>query len=72
MVVLKGEEASLPEALGELRVLPLAERDIALGRTRHGYSGRWSSLAAMLLVAFTSSRWRPPSSAPPSCCWPCG
>ena len=52
VVVLKGEEASLPEALGELRVLPLAERDIALGGTRHGYVPALVLLVAMLLVAF--------------------
>ena len=73
VVVLKGEEASLPEALGELRVLPLAERDIALGGTRHGY------VPALVAPGRDAARrlprrrgGAPPSSAPPSCCSPCG
>jgi di/tricarboxylate transporter len=52
VVVLKGEESSLPETLGELRVLPLAEREIALGGSRHGYIPSLVLLVAMLLVAF--------------------
>jgi di/tricarboxylate transporter len=34
VVILKGEEEALPPILGELRVLPLSGRDIALGRRR--------------------------------------
>lgn len=37
VVVLKGGSEALPDALGTLRVLPLAERTIALGRSRRGY-----------------------------------
>jgi di/tricarboxylate transporter len=37
VVVLKGAGEALPDALGALRVLPLAERTIALGRSRRGY-----------------------------------
>jgi di/tricarboxylate transporter len=51
VIVLQGNLASMPEALGELHVLPLAERDLGIGR-------RFSLLpvlvlaAAMALVAF--------------------
>jgi di/tricarboxylate transporter len=34
VVILKGEQERLPETLGELRVLPLSGRDIALGNRR--------------------------------------
>ncbi|MGG5812019.1 SLC13 family permease [Falsiroseomonas sp. CW058] len=34
VVILKGESERLPETLGELRVLPLSGRDIALGKRR--------------------------------------
>ena len=46
VVVLKGATAGLPEALGTLRVLPLAQRAIALGQSHRGWLP-----AAILLVA---------------------
>ena len=48
MVVLKGATAALPEILGALRVLPLAERVIALGQSQRGWLP-----AAVLVVAMT-------------------
>ena len=41
----------MPEALGELALLPLAERDIGLGRGRRRYVPILVLAAAMLLVA---------------------
>jgi di/tricarboxylate transporter len=52
VVVLKGEEATLPESLGELRILPLAEREIALGRSRRSFIPAVILLGAMLLIGF--------------------
>lgn len=46
VVVLKGATAGLPEALGTLKVLPLAQRAIALGQSNRGWLP-----AAILLVA---------------------
>lgn len=46
VVVLKGAAAGLPEALGTLKVLPLAQRAIALGQSNRGWLP-----AAILLVA---------------------
>ena len=46
VVVLKGATAGLPEALGALKVLPLAQRAIALGQSQRGWLP-----AAILLVA---------------------
>jgi di/tricarboxylate transporter len=51
VVVLKGNLNAMPETLGELHCLPLAERDLRIGR-----EGSWVPLAvlaaAMTLVAF--------------------
>lgn len=44
VIVLQGDLKSLPEALGELRCLPLAERDLQLGRWR-------SRLAPLIVLA---------------------
>jgi di/tricarboxylate transporter len=51
VVVLQGNLAQMPEALGELRCLPLAERDIRLGQDRRRYVPILVLAAAMLLVA---------------------
>ena len=51
VVVLKGRREALPEALGALRVLPLAERAIALGRSRRGYIPVIVLVVAMATVA---------------------
>ncbi|HJS84271.1 MAG TPA: SLC13 family permease, partial [Acetobacteraceae bacterium] len=51
VVVLKGRAAALPEALGELRVLPLAERSIALGRSQRSWVPVGVLAIAMALVA---------------------
>jgi di/tricarboxylate transporter len=51
VVVLKGRAAALPEALGELRVLPLAERSIALGRSHRSWVPIGVLAVAMGLVA---------------------
>ena len=36
VVIIKGDSDTLPETLGEIRILPLSERRIALGRSRRG------------------------------------
>ena len=50
VVILKGEQERLPEALGELRVLPLSGRDIALGKRRRSVVPAIVLAAAMALV----------------------
>ena len=52
MIVLQGDLTRMPEALGELRCLPLADRDIRLGRGRRRYVPIAVLAAAMALVAF--------------------
>jgi di/tricarboxylate transporter len=52
VVVLQGELSAMPEALGALRLLPLAERDLAIGRGRRSLLPIAVLAAAMLLVAF--------------------
>lgn len=51
VVLLRGDLKSMPEALGQLRVLPLAERGLALGRGRRGLIPVIILAVAMLLVA---------------------
>lgn len=51
VVVLQGNLSQMPEALGELRCLPLAERDIRLGQDRRRYLPILVLAAAMVLVA---------------------
>ncbi|HRO59355.1 MAG TPA: SLC13 family permease [Burkholderiaceae bacterium] len=51
LIVLQGREDALPETLGELRCLPLAGRDIRLGRGRQGFVPVLVLAAAMLLLA---------------------
>ena len=51
VVVLQGNIAQMPEALGELRCLPLADRDIRLGQDRRRYVPIAVLAAAMVLVA---------------------
>jgi di/tricarboxylate transporter len=51
VVVFQGDLTRMPEALGELRCLPLAERDIRLGRGRRRYVPVLVLGAAMALVA---------------------
>jgi di/tricarboxylate transporter len=51
VVVLQGNLTQMPEALGELRCLPLAERDIRLGQDRRRYVPVIVLAAAMVLVA---------------------
>ena len=52
VVVLKGEQARLPEILGGLHILPLAQRSITLGRSQRSILPALVLLVAMLLVAF--------------------
>ncbi|MBV1798264.1 SLC13 family permease [Siccirubricoccus sp. G192] len=52
VLILKGPEAALPEALGGLRVLPLTERSIPLGRSRRSWVPIGVLGIAMGLVAF--------------------
>jgi di/tricarboxylate transporter len=52
VIVLQGDLARMPETLGELRCLPLAERGLPLGRVRRGLLPAGILAAAMLLVAF--------------------
>ena len=50
VMVLRSTAPTLPETMGELRVLPLAERTISLGRNDRGYVPALVLAAAMLLV----------------------
>jgi di/tricarboxylate transporter len=52
VIVLQGNLSTMPEALGALRLLPLAERDLAIGRGRRSLLPLLVLTAAMLLVAF--------------------
>jgi di/tricarboxylate transporter len=52
VVVLRGASDALPERLGELRILPLAERSLALGRNQRGWLPVLVLAAAMACVAF--------------------
>jgi di/tricarboxylate transporter len=51
VIVLQGNLATMPESLGALRLLPLAERDLAIGRGRRSLVPLIVLTAAMLLVA---------------------
>jgi di/tricarboxylate transporter len=51
VVILKGLGERLPDALGALRILPLTERGIALGRSRRSWLPLLVLGLAMLLVA---------------------
>ena len=51
VVVLKGATDSLPETLGNLRILPLAQRAIALGQSKRGWLPAGILVVAMGLVA---------------------
>jgi di/tricarboxylate transporter len=52
VVVIQGGELTLPGALKDLGLLPLAERDVRLGGIRHAVAPAAILAAAMLLVAF--------------------
>lgn len=52
VVVLRGNLNDMPEVLGELGMLPLAERSVPLGSTRRSIMPVVVLAAAMLLVAF--------------------
>jgi di/tricarboxylate transporter len=52
VIVLQGNLSTMPEALGELRLLPLAQRDLPIGRGRRSLLPLIVLAAAMLLVAF--------------------
>ena len=52
VVVLRSSSPTLPETLGELHVLPLAERSITLGLSHRSYVPLGVLAAAMALVAF--------------------
>lgn len=51
VVLLRGLAATMPDKLGELRILPLAERAMALGRGKRSWIPLAVLAAAMLLVA---------------------
>ncbi|WP_294641621.1 SLC13 family permease [uncultured Aureimonas sp.] len=51
VLVLKGTSESVPAALAELRILPLAERSIVLGRSRRSFIPLAILMAAMILTA---------------------
>lgn len=51
VIVLRGAAGPLPDTLGELRVLPLAERSITLGRSHRSLVPAGVLAAAMALVA---------------------
>ena len=52
VLILKGSEARLPEALASLRILPLTERDVVLGRSRRSWVPLIVLGVSMLLLAF--------------------
>jgi di/tricarboxylate transporter len=52
VIVLHGNLATMPEALGALRLLPLAERELTMGRGRRSLLPLFVLAAAMLMVAF--------------------
>ena len=52
VVVLRSSSPTLPETLGELHVLPLAERSITLGISHRGWTPLIVLTVAMVLVAF--------------------
>lgn len=52
VIVLQGNLARMPEALGSLRCLPLAERNLSMGRGRRSMLPLLVLVAAMGLVAF--------------------
>ncbi len=52
VIVLQGNLTTMPETLGALHVLPLAERDVGIGRGRRSLLPLIVLGAAMLLVAF--------------------
>jgi di/tricarboxylate transporter len=51
VIVLQGDLTRMPEALGDLRCLPLAGRDLRLGSGRHRYIPVLVLAVAMVLVA---------------------
>ncbi|MBI0536804.1 SLC13 family permease [Roseomonas sp. KE2513] len=51
VVLLRGLAAAMPDRLGELRVLPLAEREMALGKGRRSWIPLGVLAVAMALVA---------------------
>lgn len=51
VVILKGEAEAVPRAMGSLRILPLSERNVALGRNRRGWVPPLVLAIAMGLVA---------------------
>lgn len=51
VVILKGEAEPLPRAMGALRILPLSERNVPLGRNRRGWLPPLVLAVAMGLVA---------------------
>nr|WP_209842386.1 SLC13 family permease [Rubellimicrobium aerolatum] len=51
VLILKAPRARLAESLGELRILPLSERDLALGRRKRSWLPLGILAAAMVLVA---------------------
>lgn len=51
VIMLQGNIKTMPETLGDLRVLPLAERGLSLGRGRRGLIPVLVLAVAMLLVA---------------------
>ena len=52
VIVLQGNLATMPEALGQMRCLPLAQRDLSIGRGRKSLLPLIVLVAAMALVAF--------------------
>jgi di/tricarboxylate transporter len=52
VIVLQGDLKTMPEVLGELRTLPLAERSLPLGRGRRSFVPAAVLAVAMGLVAF--------------------
>ncbi len=52
VLVLRGDLKTMPETLGALRLLPLAEREVTIGRGRHSLIPVTVLTLAMLLVAF--------------------
>ncbi len=68
VAILKGVAARLPDTLAALRLLPLTERGIALGRSRRSWLPSISLAVAMGTVALNLVPIAVAFSPPPSCC----
>jgi di/tricarboxylate transporter len=57
VVIFKADEGAIGEAFGDLRILPLSERSLALGMKRFGFAPLLALGAAVVVIALG---WAPP------------